>query len=575
MFSAKEYDSDSVDEALISSFNSIFVYFQKNPLKTFSQLVNQKIVMCLCLEMDPNSFNIFSKNFLFDQARGILYAELNELLSKILELLRKSGISFKPNFNKDFDLININSLINLDKSEIKKFVNLIVLLIFNCPEKETFIDRISNFEEFQQQELLKIVERYMILDENTRESMNRTSVNTSIRNTITDPMASFIESEFTLKFMSRIDHLEKERDGLEKEKISYYEKLSQLEEDIQKFNKEKLNLQGELKKLEETNKNLTLEKEELSKIIQNFQVTIKELEDSSKQAKFLNEYKNKLEEKQCEVEELNNEIRELRDTYDNDVKMYQDRIEILIEKNADVSEMKSKYERMKEMIKDYDALKEKMNLFESMNKEFSKMKNNYRILKDEKEGLESLVKDLEEKLDENLKNYNKLKDTRMTIDRLETDYTDKKDPFREKEMTEPEVDDLYYIGILKEKDIYIKSLEEKIKTLEKSKEDESNKNLIQIQPEDYQEKEKKLSLLQNELTTLENENLKKIEEIEFFKKDNLDTKERYEKEFELMASSVYNLGLNYWSMKMDYAQKLSEKPNWLIKERQKYFNGDF
>ena len=42
-----------------------------------------------------------------------------------------------------------------------------------------------------------------------------------------------------------------------------------------------------------------------------------------------------------------------------------------------------------------------------------------------------------------------------------------------------------------------------------------------------------------------------------------------------MASSLYNLGLNYWSMKMDYTQKLNEKPNWLVKERQKYLNGDF
>jgi len=247
MFGAKEYDSDSVDEALITSFNSIFVFFQKNQLKSLNELINQKMIMCLCLEMDPGNFNIFSKNFIFDQARGIQYAELNELISKMLELLRKSGITFKPYFNKDFDLININSLINLEKNEIKKLVNLIVLLIFNCPEKDIFIDRISNFEEFQQQELLKVVERYMVLDDNTRESINRTSVNTSIRNTITDPMASFIESEFTLKFMSRIDHLEKERDCLEKEKITYNEKLNQLEEDIQKFNKEKLNLLEEFK----------------------------------------------------------------------------------------------------------------------------------------------------------------------------------------------------------------------------------------------------------------------------------------------------------------------------------------
>jgi hypothetical protein len=67
---------------------------------------------------------------------------------------------------------------------------------------------------------------------------------------------------------------------------------------------------------------------------------------------------------------------------------------------------------------------------------------------------------------------------------------------------------------------------------------------------------------------------KKLEEFDLLKKDNLETKDRYEKEFELIASSIYNLGLNYWSLKLSSSNELNEKPSWLKRERKKYYDGD-
>ena len=49
---------------------------------------------------------------------------------------------------------------------------------------------------------------------------------------------------------------------------------------------------------------------------------------------------------------------------------------------------------------------------------------------------------------------------------------------------------------------------------------------------------------------------------------------RYQKEFELISSAIYNLGFTFWSMKYEYEQKLIKNPNQLITERQKKFNGD-
>ena len=52
-------------------------------------------------------------------------------------------------------------------------------------------------------------------------------------------------------------------------------------------------------------------------------------------------------------------------------------------------------------------------------------------------------------------------------------------------------------------------------------------------------------------------------------------KQRYQKEFELVSSAMYNLGFNFWSMKYDYEQKMQKQQNWLIKQREVMFNGDF
>ncbi len=52
-------------------------------------------------------------------------------------------------------------------------MDLIVLAVFNCPNKNKFIDKISNFDDQSQQELLNIVEKFQLFDEDGRESIVR------------------------------------------------------------------------------------------------------------------------------------------------------------------------------------------------------------------------------------------------------------------------------------------------------------------------------------------------------------------------------------------------------------------
>ena len=52
-------------------------------------------------------------------------------------------------------------------------------------------------------------------------------------------------------------------------------------------------------------------------------------------------------------------------------------------------------------------------------------------------------------------------------------------------------------------------------------------------------------------------------------------KNHFNKEFELMASAIYNLGFQFWSLKYEDSQKLKQNENWLVRERIKQYNGDY
>jgi hypothetical protein len=117
-------------------------------------------------------------------------------------------------------------------------------------------------------------------------------------------------------------------------------------------------------------------------------------------------------------------------------------------------------------------------------------------------------------------------------------------------------------------------------------ENENLKNTLKIKEETIQIQEEHITSLSDEMNEIKaeleaskkelaNELIRKNEDIDFIKKESLELKEKYEREFELVSSSLYNLGLSYWSMKIEFTQKLSEKPTWLMKERQKFYNGDF
>ena len=90
------------------------------------------------------------------------------------------------------------------------------------------------------------------------------------------------------------------------------------------------------------------------------------------------------------------------------------------------------------------------------------------------------------------------------------------------------------------------------------------------------------SNIQNMLSQYENQIEELLEKSNQFEKklgttekEKEDLKTKFNDEFVLMSSVIYNLGFLYWSMKSDYEDKLKQNKGWLEMERIKQYNGDY
>ena len=122
--------------------------------------------------------------------------------------------------------------------------------------------------------------------------------------------------------------------------------------------------------------------------------------------------------------------------------------------------------------------------------------------------------------------------------------------------------------------MYLNDLEKKIGLAKQMNLKEANKNIISNDAND--------SKLQNIIAQYESqldEILEKKSQVEnrlnSSEKEKDDLKNKFNDEFVLMSSVIYNLGFLYWSMKSDYEDKLKQNKGWLEMERIKQYNGDY
>ena len=118
-----------------------------------------------------------------------------------------------------------------------------------------------------------------------------------------------------------------------------------------------------------------------------------------------------------------------------------------------------------------------------------------------------------------------------------------------------------YLNDLEKKIGPSKQLNQVLKITNDTQGDSNIQNIIAKYESQLDEILEKKSQLENKLNKSE--------------KDKDDLKNKFNDEFVLMSSVIYNLGFLYWSMKSDYEDRLKQNKGWLEMERIKQYNGDY
>ena len=217
-----------------------------------------------------------------------------------------------------------------------------------------------------------------------------------------------------------------------------------------------------------------------------------------------------------------------------------------------------------------------------------------KIMEDEYNNIKNKFLNIETKYSSLLKEITDVKNKNKELKKIIKD-KDKKIGILENKLNEKN-------KTIKERDILLDK-EKKMSIELNSKIDELN-NIKSINDIDYESKYKEelkinddlknenlelnelINIMENKLNEKNNEeiendmnNIRITEEFEKkmknCEKEKDEIKNQFDKEFQLMASAIYNLGFQFWSLKLEDSHKLKQNENWLVRERIKQYNGDY
>lgn len=465
-------------------------------------------------------------NLTFDKSLGIVYTEFSEIINTMINYVQKKNDDLNNNFKKLND-ITISLLLSSDEKELEKLIDLLLLVILNCLNKEYFIEKLLSMEESIQQEILNVIEQYSDLSDDENEGSNNRNSISKINN------IKKIEEHNDTDSISILNHINNiNSDNIEKEN-------SKLKNDIEELKKSLKNSENINSELEQKILKLSID---LANTKSDKEKSIQELNNENfNKITLLNNKINDLDKqiktKDDSISNLKKEISNLNKNYSVELEKSKDNIYSLNNKLIEYDNFKQKLESMEKKIKENEFLQEKMNFYEGLinSKEFltkNKLNNN---------------NDNKDNKDNNF--------TNQKIDSLEKSLKDKDESI-----------ELQKRKIIKlEQDLLEINSSVKINKQINSKNDENKSVIVDNNKNDLL---KEISNLQKRLS-------EKTEEYDNLKMENESLKETFEGEQKIMTLSMYNIGVNFINNKISQITSSQDnQPSWLTRERLKLYNGD-
>ena len=137
-----------IPEILIQLFNALFKKYQITSMK---DLLNEKLLKKLILEIEPNLQNIPSNNKIDiteDNSFGIKYANFDIIINCIDRYKNNSPEKERYTSNFNFKkLIDINDLLNSEKENLILLFEMIFFLTYISSKKDDFLDKLNDLED--------------------------------------------------------------------------------------------------------------------------------------------------------------------------------------------------------------------------------------------------------------------------------------------------------------------------------------------------------------------------------------------------------------------------------------------
>jgi hypothetical protein len=543
----------------IDLLNSIILSLKNNPLKELEELSNEFKVYSLILEIEPKFEKTPINNrveLIQDSNLEIRYNNFNSIFTAVVNYKNESKTKDKFTKETNFINININGLLNNEKEQLIKILEMLCFLTIISSNKNYYIEKVNEIDDNQISNLYyTIIEKYITfkIDESTTSVVKKTNIFSNQLQNINTINTYNIKNENNIKFNELLlqERKEEPSDNTEKKKsinvskaiiIKGYDTIiKESEEDINnrfidnndifEQEKEKIKLQM---KIDNLNKELTKMKEKY----QNCEKDMKLLENNINELKEINN--NLINCNIKEEQKINNKNIEEQNM------IIKNLTQELKDANILIDNLKNENEQLHNTIKQINNEKQIL--------EMQKDKFNMDLHQLQKEN--EHIKE-EQKIKE--QNYNQvILNNKNMIEKYQNDL-DYQIQINEKINEEKEIMQLEIEKYKIELNNNIINQNKAINNIiEENKKKEGNENELKNEIEKL-----KNNLVQKDekIKELEDMNIEKEKEkgddIHFYKKSYEEQKLRVNEEHKLISESLYKLAIHFMTLKDDLQKRIN------------------
>jgi hypothetical protein len=543
----------------IDLLNSIILSLKNNPLKELEELSNEFKVYSLILEIEPKFEKTPINNrveLIQDSNLEIRYNNFNSIFTAVVNYKNESKTKDKFTKETNFINININGLLNNEKEQLIKILEMLCFLTIISSNKNYYIEKVNEIDDNQISNLYyTIIEKYITfkIDESTTSVVKKTNIFSNQLQNINSINTYNIKNENNIKFNELLlqERKEEPSDNTEKKKsinvskaiiIKGYDTIiKESEEDINnrfidnndifEQEKEKIKLQM---KIDNLNKELTKMKEKY----QNCEKDMKLLENNINELKEINN--NLINCNIKEEQKINNKNIEEQNM------IIKNLTQELKDANILIDNLKNENEQLHNTIKQINNEKQIL--------EMQKDKFNMDLHQLQKEN--EHIKE-EQKIKE--QNYNQvILNNKNMIEKYQNDL-DYQIQINEKINEEKEIMQLEIEKYKIELNNNIINQNKAINNIiEENKKKEGNENELKNEIEKL-----KNNLVQKDekIKELEDMNMEKEKEkgddIHFYKKSYEEQKLRVNEEHKLISESLYKLAIHFMTLKDDLQKRIN------------------